>query len=384
MQGDKYSPTRYDIDGERLLAQFMEMVRIDSPSFEEKPFLDYLAGALKAMGLASHNDGSGQNGAGNLFATVPGTDPGAAAIVICTHVDTVQPGHSIKPRVEDGVVKSDGTTILAADDKAAVAATLEAMRYLLANRPPHGDVELVFTWGEERGLFGSRAVDPSQLKAKIAFIADGGEPIGAVVTRAPYQNTISARFVGKAAHAGVEPEKGISAIIAASKAIAHMQLGRIDEETTANVGRISGGTARNAVPEVVEIEGEARSLKGDKLARQTEAMRAAMEAGAAELGAKVEINISRSYDGYHVADDELPVRVAFAAARSLGLTPCTMPTGGGADANNFNQKGLRSVVLGCGWADVHSTREHIPVANLELLVQMLVSIVLESDRRIRA
>ncbi len=368
---------------ERVTKQFMDLVQIDSPTFEELAVLEYLAAQLKELGVESYNDGSGKNGAGNLIATVKGTDPGAQPIIICTHMDTVEPGRGIKPSITDGVIHSDGATILAADDKAAVASTLEAVRLLLEHKPAHGDLELIFTWGEERGLFGSRALDVSKLRSRVAFIADGGEPIGTVVTQAPWQNTIGVTFTGKAAHAGVEPEKGISAIVAASKAIAAMPLGRIDSETTANVGKISGGSARNAVPETVTLDAEARSRNQQKLADQTEAMRRCLEEGAAAVGASVKIEINRSYNGFKVAEDSGLVQVAFSAARNLGLPPRATTTGGGSDANNFNEKGLPSIILGCSWYDVHSTRERVPVASLVTLSRYLVEIATEAARQFR-
>jgi tripeptide aminopeptidase len=362
----------------------MDLVRIDSPSLEEGAIVQALSAELEGMGMAVTNDGTGHDGVGNLIATLPGTDPAAAQVMLSMHFDTVEPGRGIKPRVEDGIVRSDGTTILASDNKAAIAAALEALRCLQATRPAHGDVELLLTWGEERSLNGSRAVDPSLLRAKICFAPDADGPVGTIVTRAPFQNSVRATFIGKAAHAGVEPEKGISAIVAASKAIAAMPLGRLDHETTANIGLISGGTARNAVPERAEIVGEARSLSEEKLERQTAAMRQAIEAGAAAVGARVEIAVKREYDGFIVGEEEAPVQIASAAARALGLTPRLAGTGGGSDANNLNRKGVRSVVLGVGCHDVHSTREHIAVADLALLAQYLVSVVVEAGKQKRA
>lgn len=377
------SAPRFAVNVDRLVNQFMDLVRIDSPSFEEQAIVKALTAELEGLGMRVVNDGTGKDGVGNLIATLPGTDPGAAPVMLCMHFDTVEPGRGIKPQVVDGIVRSDGTTILASDNKAAIAASLEALRYLQANRPPHGDVELLLTWGEERSLNGSRAVDPARLRARVCFCPDADGPVGTIITRAPYQNSVRATFVGKAAHAGVEPEKGISAIVAASKAIAAMTLGRLDAETTANIGLISGGTARNAVPERTEIVGEARSLSEEKLERQTAHMRAAIEGGAAAVGARAEIAIKREYDGFVVREDELPVQIASRAALALGLTPRLAGTGGGSDANNLNQKGVRSVVLGVGCHDVHSTREHIAVADLELLAQYLVGVVVEAGKLAR-
>lgn len=368
------------IDMDRLVSQFLEFVQIDSPSFEETAFVERLMRGLRDLGLDPSNDGTGRNGAGNILAVVPG-NAAAQPVMISLHVDTVEPGRGIKPRVEQGVIRSDGTTILGADNKAAVAATLEAVRFLQASGARHGDIELVFSWGEERGLNGARALDISRLRSKIGFAPDGGGPLGSIVTRASYHDTIVAKFHGRAAHAGVEPEKGISALVAAARAINRMPLGRIDSETTANVGVIQGGTARNAVPERVQFEGEARSLDVQKLDRQTRLMRLAIESAAREVGATVEIDHTREYDGYSIGADELPVRIASAAASAVGLEASLTTTGGGSDANIYNAKGVRTVVLGMGGKAFHSTEENIAVADLARLAELLAAIVIEAGKQ---
>lgn len=368
------------IDRERLLSQFLEFVQIDSPSFEEAKFDEVLTRELAALGLSVHNDGTGRDGAGNLLAVLPGTDPNLPPILFGTHVDTVQPGYGVKPRVENGVVMTDGTTVLGADDKAAVAATLEAIRYLQATRPRHGDLEFLYTWGEEQGLLGAAAFDATRLRSRFGFILDNAD-MRKVVTRAPYQSTLVATYTGRAAHAGSEPEKGISAILAAAKAIAAMPLGRIDPETTANVGKIAGGSARNAIPEQAVLEGEARSLDEGKLERQVATMTAALEAGAVAVGARVDIKWQPQYQGYHLADDSLPVRIALAAVAALGLEPYIGSMGGGTDGNHLVAKGVPCAVLGLGFQEIHSTREHIAVDDLVRTAQLMVAVVEEMARQ---
>ncbi|MHB1416205.1 MAG: M20/M25/M40 family metallo-hydrolase [Chloroflexota bacterium] len=369
---------RYEIDGRRLISQFLEFVRVDSPSLAEAPFAQVLMAELSALGLRLANDETGREGAGNILAVLPGNKKEAPPILLVAHMDTVEPGRGIQPQVEEGVIRSDGTTILGSDNKAAIAAALEAVRYLQEVRPAHGDVELLFTWGEERGLEGSRSFDCTSLRSRVGFVPDADGPIGTVVTRAPYHESVFATFHGRAAHAGVEPEKGISAIVTAGRAIARMPLGRIDAETTANIGRISGGMARNIVPETVDIEGEARSADKEKLERQVGLMREAMELAAEEMGARVQIDAKRNYDGFHVADDEWPVRVAVKAARALGLTPHITGTGGGTDANILNAHGIRTIALGIAGEALHSKQEHIAIADLVLLGEYLVSLVVEA------
>jgi len=368
------------IDQDRLVKQFMDFVQIDSPSFAEAPFVLALGKELKALGLAVENDRTGQNGAGNLFSELPGTDRGLPPILLCMHTDTVEPGRGIKPRLEDGQIRSAGTTILGADNKSAVAATLEAIRWLQASRPAHGDLEFLFTWGEERGHQGARVFDVSRLHARIGFVPDGGGPLGTIITQAPYYDSVRATFVGKAAHAGLAPESGISAIVMASKAISRMTLGRIAEGTTANLGKISGGAGRNIVPEKVEIEGEARSLVLEQLETQVKKMQAAMEEAAREVGGQVQVEVKREYDGFHIGDDDASVRIAQRASRTVGLIPTIASTNGGSDGNDLNAQGIRTIVLGMGGRDYHSTQESISVSELVKLTELITALVVESGR----
>jgi tripeptide aminopeptidase len=368
------------IDQDRLVKQFMDFVQIDSPSYEEALFVVALTEELKKMGLSVENDRTGQNGAGNLFSVLPGTDRGLPPILLCMHTDTVEPGRGIKPRLEDGQIRSAGTTILGADNKSAVAATLEAIRWLQASRPAHGDLEILFTWGEERGHQGARVFDVSRLHARIGFVPDGGGPLGTIITQAPYYDSVRATFLGKAAHAGLTPEKGISALVMASKAITRMNLGRIDEETTANLGKISGGSGRNTIPERVEVEGEARSLDFRKLEKQVNQMRMAMEEAAREWGGQVQVEIKREYSGFHIGNNDASVRIAQRSSRAVGLTPTITSTNGGSDGNDLNAQGIQTVVLGMGGRDYHSTQESISVSELVKLTELITALAVESGR----
>ena len=368
------------LNQERLIKQFMEFVQIDSPSFEEAPFVSALAEELKKLGLAPENDRTGRNGAGNLLAICPGTNRSLQPILLAMHTDTVEPGKGIKPRLENGRIRSDGSTILGADNKSAIAATLEVIRWLQSSRPEHGDVELLFSWGEERGHLGAKGFDTVRLRSRIGFVPDGGGPLGMIITSAPFYDSIRAAFIGKAAHAGISPEKGISAIVMASRAISRMKLGRIDEETTANLGKISGGSGRNTVPERVEIEGEARSLISGPLEDQIRHICSTMEDAAREAGGKVEVQVKREYDGFSVGKDELPVKIALAASRAVGLTPTVTSTNGGSDANEFNPRGIQTLVLGMGGSGYHSTQESIAVEELVKLAEWIGALVVEAGR----
>lgn len=371
---------RFMIDQERLTRQFLDFVRVDSPVFDEAPFGDLLGEELTKLGLSWENDRTGQNGAGNLLALLPGTAPGLPVILLCMHMDTVEPGRGITPRLENGQIRSDGTTILGADNKAAVASSLEAIRRLKAARPPHGDVEFLFTWGEERGHRGAKAFDYSRVRAKVGFVPDGGGPLGMVITRAPYYESIHAAFQGRAAHAGISPEKGINAIVMAGQALARIPLGRLDEETTANFGLIKGGAGRNTVPERVEMEGEVRSLDPAKLQIQVEKIKGVFESSAREAGGRALVTRKREYDGYRIRENDLPARIAVAASEAVGLLPVIASTCGGSDANELNANGVATVVLGMGGGGYHTFEEHISVGELVKCAEWIEALVTETAK----
>jgi len=262
--------------------------------------------------------------------------------------------------IEDGVIRSAGETILGADDKAGIAAILEAVR-TAKRRPP---VEIVITRGEEVGLLGSKNLDLTMVKSKRGFVVDGDE-LDTVIIGGPSHVSLDINIKGKAAHAGMEPEKGISAIRVAAVAIAGMPEGRIDEETTANVGTIHGGMIRNGVPERVTIQAECRSLNHDKCMRQAEVMQRAFEEAAKEMGAQVEVKVDLEYKASQVSEDAPVVQLAKQAIAAAGLEPKTQVITGGTDALILNGKGIDAVVLGFGGKAAHATEEHITVADLK-------------------
>jgi tripeptide aminopeptidase len=368
------------VNHERLTHQFLQFIKVDSPFFAEAPFGQVLGKELTDLGLIWTNDGTGEDGSGNLLAVLPGTDARVLPILLCMHMDTVEPGRGIKPQIRNGQIISDGRTILGADNKAAVVASLEAVRWLQENRPRHGDVELLFTWGEERGHRGSKAFDYSRIRSKIGFVPDGGGSLGTIITQAPYYESLYAVFHGRAAHAGISPEAGINAIVMAAQALTRMPLGRLDEETTANLGWIKGGSGRNTVPEQAEIEGEVRSLNLGKLRVQVERICKAMESAAAEAGGKVSVTLRREYDGYAVKADELPTRIAAAAARSVDLVPALARTCGGSDANEINAHGISAVVLGMGGGGYHTCQEHISISELGKFAEWLAALAIEAGK----
>ena len=347
------------VNEQRLVDTFLELVQIDSPSGYEAEISAHLKALLTQLGGDVHADTTG-----NLVAYFPGTREGDP-VMLNAHMDTVGTDRGIKPVVREGVIYSDGTTILGADDKSGVAVILEVVRALQESEdvsyPP---LDVVFTVGEEQGLIGARALDVGLVRARKGLVLDSGGPIGTIIVAAPYQDKHWIRVLGRASHAGAEPEKGINAIKVAAEAIAAMRLGRIDEETTANVGVIQGGVATNIVPERVEIQSEARSRTEVKLVAQSEHMIAAFHDAARRHGARVEVEQKRLYDGYRHTPDSPLVRWVAEAARALGFEPIYKEAGGGTDANILNKKGIASVVISTGQADVHTHNEHIAIEDM--------------------
>ena len=308
---------------QRLVDQFIAMAKISSPSRQEGRLAAYLKPELEALGFTVEFDNAGElagGDTGNLIATLPG-DPEIEPIVLSCHMDTVTPCIGVTPIIEDGVIRSDGTTILGGDDKAGIAAILEGVRRIRERGVRHGLIQAVFTICEEVGMHGAMGLDYSKIRAKRAFILDADGPIGQILVRGPAKDAIHAVIHGRSAHAGLKPEAGISAIQVAARAIERMKLLRIDDETTANLGQISGGGATNIVTDRVEITAEARSLTNEKLDAQGAHMKACLEDAAHEFGATAEVTIERSYHAFSLDADEPVVRHCVAAMQSLGITP---------------------------------------------------------------
>ena len=359
-----------------LTALFVRLAETPSPSGRERAVADLIIAEVRAAGLDVHEDDSAPRtgaGAGNLIVRVPGRGA-ATPIALCAHMDTVPVEGEVRVAIENGVARSAGDTILGADDKAAVTALVALLRDLAAE-PPQAPVEVVITASEEVGLRGAKELDLGALGAKAAFIFDSEGPVGTVILSAPSLSKFTAEFRGRAAHAGIEPEKGRSAIVAAARAVAAMPTGRIDAETTANVGLVSGGSATNVVPERCRLECEARSRDGDKLAAQLERMIEAVNVAAAESGVDATITIEEDFVGFDLGQHDLSVRIAAAALADVGLEPAFIGTGGGADTNVFNAKGLPAVNLGVGLENIHSAQESIALARLGQLYELAHAIV---------
>ncbi|MGE5381475.1 MAG: M20/M25/M40 family metallo-hydrolase, partial [Methylocystaceae bacterium] len=284
----------------------------------------------------------------------------------------------IKPQLKDGRITASGDTILAADDKAGVAVILEMLDLLLTNDITHPPLELVFTVGEEQGLLGAKALDMSMIKADFGYVLDSDGSAGEIVYKGPSQNQIEWKVVGRAAHAGMCPEEGISAIQAAAQAIAGLKLGRIDEETTCNIGIINGGNARNIVPEQCYIKGEARSLEEDKLQVLTDQLVKEFKTAVETYGAACEAEIQKLYPAFELAAEDQVLVLARDAAVDLGFTPHLVKSGGGSDANIFNSRGIPVANLGVGMRHPHTSKEHIEVSDLEAVTRWLYQIVLKA------
>jgi tripeptide aminopeptidase len=364
-----------DVDTDRALATFLELVQIDSPTYEERPAIERIARELEALGLPTFNDRTGRDGAGNLHVRLPGTRSDLPPLLLCAHTDTVEPGRGIRATVHDGVVRTDGRTVLGADNKASVTALIEAVRTVVRHNVPHREVDLLFTWGEERGHAGAAAFDTTRLRAAMGVTLDDTAAPGHVTVAAPAYCSILARFLGKAAHAGDAPEQGISAIVAAAEAMRRLTLGRIDHETTANMGLIRGGSARNTVPGMVEIEGEARSLDGTKLERLVSSLRDGFEAAARDTKTTLELAIKQEYAAYRWPATADIVGEATAAVRRCGLEPTLRVSGGGSDSNTLNEKGLRCLNLAIGMKQIHTVQEHIAVDDLGTTARIAVSLI---------
>lgn len=366
---------RPDVEGE-LLELFVRLAGIASPTGAEREIADVVKRYTDKLGLRIHEDASAPVtgcGCGNLVVSVPGRGE-APPIGLCAHLDTVPVASAPRVVVEDGFVRSDGETILGADDKAAVAVLLLLARDLAAE-PPAGGVEIVFTAGEEAGLLGAKALDLGLLEARRMFVLDSDGAPGTLIIGAPTQKRIDAEFRGVAAHAGIAPERGRSAIVAAARAIAAMRLGRLDDETTANVGIVSGGTAANVIPEHCVVRGEARSRDPLKVTAQAEHMVDAISTEAAACGVDVEIDVREAFRGYR-HDDESPLLVVAAeAAASAGLEPRLVEGGGGSDGNVFNARSLPALTLGVGFENAHSPRERMSIRRLGELYAMAAGVV---------
>ncbi|MGV2938320.1 tripeptidase T [Mesobacillus sp. LC4] len=368
------------INNERLLNEFLELVQIDSETKYETEIARVLKKKFEDLGVEVFEDDTTAqtgHGAGNLICTLQGTKEGVDTIYFTSHMDTVIPAKGVKPSIEDGYVVTDGTTILGADDKTGLAVMLETVRVLKEQSIPHGTIQFIITVGEESGLVGAKALDSSLVKAKYGYALDSDGKVGNIIVAAPTQAKVAAVIHGKTAHAGVAPEKGVSAITIAAKAVARMPLGRIDEETTANIGRFQGGTQTNIVCDHVEILAEARSLIPEKMEAQVAKMKEAFESAAQEMGGKADVDVQVMYPGFKFGEGDLVVELAKKAAVKIGRSSELLHSGGGSDANVIAGFGVPTVNLAVGYEEIHTTNERMPIEELNKLAEMVIALIEE-------
>ncbi|MCX8053461.1 MAG: M20/M25/M40 family metallo-hydrolase [Armatimonadetes bacterium] len=366
------------VDRERIKKTFLDLLAINSPSKKERKIADYVKLQLAEMGFVVEEDNAGVKiggDAGNVIAFKKGAAPNSRAIFLCCHMDTVEPTDRLNVRIEDGVVRSDGSAILGADNKAGIAAVIEGVGSFLSTGAPHGDIQVLFDVGEEIGLLGAKSLDRSKIKAEFGYVLDSGAPVAGIVVSAPSHDTIIVEIEGRAAHAGIEPEKGVNAIVAASNAISKMKLGRIDFETTANVGVIEGGKARNIVPDRCIVKAEARSRNEQKLVEQVEHMRLMFEQEASQIGARATFQAIREYSAFRFTIEDEVVKLAVEAAHRIGIEPELQDGGGGSDANIFNAVGIPSVLLGVGYRDPHTPAESIRLDDLAKAADLVAALI---------
>jgi tripeptide aminopeptidase len=363
---------------ERLHETFVRLCEIRSPTGEEREVADTIVAELGALGLEVSEDSAADTaeaGAGNILARLPGASDGW--VMFCAHIDTVPHDGQIEVVETDGVFRSAGDTILGADNKAAVAVFMELVARHADDPPPVG-IELLLTVAEEQGLRGAKAFDASTLRAKAGFVLDHASAIGEVIVTSPTQQRVLADFSGVEAHAGIRPEDGNNAIAAAAAAISRMELGRLDAETTANVGVISGGTSGNVVPGHCDIVAEARSLDAARAAEVAGALSDACAWGASEHGCDADVRIEELFRGYKVPTSSRALALAEAGLRRAGFKPKRTSTGGGSDANALILGDFDCVLLANGTEANHTPDEVVSARNLDAMLEVCEGILTEA------
>lgn len=364
------------VDQNRILNTFIELVKIYSPSKNENELADILFEKLSLLNINAQYDSFG-----NIIANLPATDGvNAIPIMLSAHMDVVEPCQNIVPEIVEingsKIIRSSGETVLGADDKAGLAMILEAITALIEEDLPHGEIELVLTRQEENGMWGAKAVDTKKLHSKIGYVLDHSDPIGYIITKAPQHDILTFTFNGKSSHAGIKPEEGINAILLAAKAISIMPSGKLDEESTANVGIIKGGLATNIVPDQCIVTCEIRSHNPTKVDIYVEKfIEAAKEAVLTFPGTSYEYNRESEYKNINININNPVIKYAEIAAKNMNLNYKIVSTCGGSDANIFNYHGITVICLGTGYENPHSTSEFISLDNLSLGTNYVIELI---------
>lgn len=366
-----------------VLDVFLDLVNINSPSKSEHDVSQYCAKYLKQLGFHvvwdSADSLAGSN-VGNLIATLPGTDDSKLRLLFAAHLDTVEPTPNLIVQIQGDIISASSDTILGADDKCGAAPILAAMKQLCLQKLPHGQIQILFSICEEIGLVGAAHLDQTMISSDFGFVLDGGPPLGSLVLAAPASECLEIIVRGKSAHAGAAPEEGINAIVAASRAIASLNVGRIDHETTTNIGVITGGQARNIVPDAVTVIAEARSRNQEKLRTQIGLIKNAFTVESSKMGASVSIRTTNAYPAYCLDKDAPVIALAAVAAESVRLTASYRESGGGTDANHLNGFGIPTAVLSTGMEKIHTHDEFCRISDLGKNRDWVLAIIAEATK----
>lgn len=367
----------------RLVRTFEEIVMIDSVSGNEAEIHDFLKKKFLSLGLDVKEDNSKSKtglGANNLIATLKGNHAGNS-LMFSAHTDTVTPGNGIQMLEKDGILYSKGKTILGADDKAGIAIMIEAIERINEELIDTTNLEFILSPGEEIGLVGSSALDMKDVKSDFGYVLDSGGTVGKVTTASPTLFMYKVLIEGKSAHAGLEPEKGVSSVAILSTALKSVPLGRIDERTTTNIGVIKGGEATNIVMDTLILEGEVRAIDNKKADMLITEIIEAFESSALLHGGTVTIEVNKMATGFDISDDEPVMKLLDSAGKKLGYEIIRETSGGGSDANVFNEKGKCVVNLSIGYEKIHTTEEYIPIKEMEKAVLLLLELAKQHTRK---
>ncbi|MCX8068961.1 MAG: M20/M25/M40 family metallo-hydrolase [Thermodesulfovibrionales bacterium] len=361
------------INKERIIDTFTRLIKINSPSFDEHKLINFIKEELYSLGLQVHIQDYGQSS--NLIAFKKGNLTFAPTLILNAHTDTVESTEEIDFVIDNEKIKSSGKTILGSDDKSGIAQIIEAIRVIDEMKINHGDIELVFTSAEEKGLIGAKNLDTSLLKGRHAIILDCSGPVGNIIVAAPTHLTYTMKIKGKSAHAGIEPEKGINAIRIASEIINSIPDGRLDEITTANIGFINGGSATNIVPESVVVKGEIRSHDRVTLDKNWQIIPNKAEEITKKRGAELDLNAVIEYESFRIDENDDFLNLIKEVYKTSGLKPLFTITGGGSDANIFNKNGIKAINLSNGMQAVHTKEEFIMIDDLIKGAEVIVEII---------
>jgi len=366
------------INNERLIKRFEKYVKVNSETGNEKEFSDLIVKELEDLGLSVKRDNAGEkigSNSSNIYCLVKGE--GDKSRIYSSHMDTVKPGIDIKPVIEEGYIKSSGDTILGGDDKAGISVVMEALTTIIENNERHNTIEVIFTISEEGGLNGSKNLDYSMISSKKGYVFDSGGEVGTIINQAPSQKKLRVEIIGEPAHAGGDPEKGISAINVGAEAISKMKLLRIDEETTANIGTFKAEGATNIVNPKAYIEAEIRSLSEEKLNKQTKHMIETLEKTADKYNAKVKIDIEHLYSAYKYSNNDSLIEEVEKVMEKLNIKANKKSSGGGSDTNIFYENGIKTVNLGIGGNHAHTLKENLKIEDFQKLAEITYLLMTE-------